>query len=41
MMYSIKMRSAKGGAHEEGGKHISGAEPSHTKRESQTLSISR
>ena len=26
MMYSIKMRSAKGGPHEEGGKHISGAE---------------
>ena len=25
-MYSIKMRSAKGGPHEEGGKHISGAE---------------
>ena len=26
MMYSIKMRSSKGGPHEEGGKHISGAE---------------
>lgn len=26
MKYSIKMRSAKGGPHEEGGKHISGAE---------------
>ena len=26
MMYSIKMRSAKGGSHEKGGKHISGAE---------------
>ena len=26
MLYSIKMRSAQGGAHEEGGRHISGAE---------------
>ena len=26
MMYSIKMRCSKGGPHEEGGKHISGAE---------------
>lgn len=26
MLYSVKMRSAKGGAHELGGKHISGAE---------------
>ena len=26
MMYSIKMRCSKGGSHEEGGKHISGAE---------------
>ena len=26
MLYSVKMRSAQGGAHEEGGRHISGAE---------------
>ena len=26
MLYNIKMRSSKGGPHEKGGKHISGAE---------------
>lgn len=26
MLYSVKMRSAQGGPHEQGGRHISGAE---------------
>lgn len=33
MLYSIRMRSAKGGAHEQGGQHISGAERLITKEE--------
>ena len=33
MLYSIRMRSAKGGAHENGGHHISGAERLVTKEE--------
>ena len=36
MLYSIKMRSAKGGAHELGGKHISGAERIVNKEEIET-----
>lgn len=26
MLYSVRMRAAEGGSHEQGGKHISGAE---------------
>ena len=33
MLYSIRMRSAKGGAHENGGHHISGAERILSKEE--------
>lgn len=33
MLYSIRMRSAKGGAHENGGRHISGAERILSKEE--------
>ncbi len=28
-LYSIRMRAAQGGAHEDGGRHISGAEDIH------------
>ena len=37
MLYSIRMRSAKGGAHEYGGHHISGAERLITKQDLQKI----
>ena len=42
MLYSVKMRSAQGGPHEQGGRHISGAERilSEEKKEERGVIIS-